>query len=111
MSTTENTTVNLQKLNMTELCSLFGEVEREIARRKGNEREVISLSYNQYKGSGKCWIARVDNETRKIIDFLQCESVQRRDNYSGKKTFSVPLIEGMCYLFCENCTKTVNRVI
>lgn len=105
---TKNTiaTVDLKSLSTPELCALFGEVEQEIARRRENKREVVSLSYNHYKGSGKCWIARVDSATKKIIDFLQSESVQRRDNYSGQKTFSVPITEGTCYLFCESGSKS-----
>jgi len=68
--------------------------------------EIIKLSYNRYKGSGKCWIAQVDERTKKIQGFINAESVQKRDSYSGQKTFEVPLTEGACYLFCESGTKS-----
>ena len=67
---------------------------------------VRELRYNRYKGSGKAWIAKVDPETKKILEFLGTEARVPRDGYSGYKVFKVPLTEGMKYLFCESGTKT-----
>ncbi len=69
---------------------------------------VEELVYNAYKGSGKCWIARVDPETLKIQDFLMAESIQRRDGYSGTKIFKVPLVENTVYKYVESGSKTVD---
>jgi hypothetical protein len=68
--------------------------------------QIIELSYNSCKGTGKCWIAKVDPETKKILNFIDAESRQPRDGFSGQKTFSLPLIEGNCYLTCESGSKS-----
>lgn len=71
-----------------------------------SKKEVVELYYNNYKGTGKCWVAIVDPETKKIQSFLETESKQPRDNYSGVKTFSVPLVEGQVYLFNDTGSKS-----
>lgn len=71
-----------------------------------SKKEVKELHYNNYKGTGKCWIAIVDPETKKIQSFLDTESKQPRNSYSGYKTFSVPLVEGTVYLFNESGSKS-----
>lgn len=98
--------MDIKTLSIEELKSLFKEIQNELESRQEKKSKIIELSYNQYKGSGKCWIARVDSETKKIIKFLDAESKQPRDNYSGIKTFSVPLIEGVVYLFNESGSKS-----
>lgn len=75
---------------------------------KEKEYTIWEMAYNQYKGSGKCWVARVDPETKKVIEFLESESKQPRDNYSGKKLFKIPLVEGYMYLGCESGSKSTD---
>lgn len=99
---------NLKEMTNEELKSLLSEIQAELANRTANNSKIVELSYNKYKGTGKCWIASIVKETKKIVSFLEAESVQPRDNYSGKKTFSVPLIEGKSYLFCESGSKSTD---
>jgi len=78
----------------------------EIFNRKMHE--VVTLSWDKFKGSGKCWVARIDPETKKIQGFLNAESVEA-SNYKGEKTFSVPLEEGSAYHFREAGSKSCDR--
>ena len=97
--------MNLQEQTTEQLREFLAQVQAELANRNGKKAEIVELSYNQYKGSGKCWIARIDSATKKILSFLDADSKQPRDNYSGTKTFSVPLVEGQCYLLCDSGSK------
>lgn len=66
----------------------------------------MELAYNAYKGTGKCWIAKVDPITKEKLGFLEATARDPRDKYSGTKTFSVPLEDGAMYLFCETGSKS-----
>lgn len=100
--------LNLKEMSKEELQELLGAIQEELTARNKKESEVVELFYNRYKGSGKCWIATVDPETKKITGFLDAESVQKRDNYSGSKIFRVPLTEGQTYLFCQSGSKSTD---
>ena len=96
---------NLKDLSVSELESLKNQIEIEIAQRSGN-KHLLHLSYNQYKGSGKCWVARINPETKKILGFVDAESVQKDGNYKGEKTYE--LIDGN-YLSCESGSKSTDN--
>ena len=63
----------------------------------------VELEYNLYKGTGKCWAARVDPTTKKILGFVDAESVVKTDRNKGYKVF---LLADGYYLTCEAGTKT-----
>jgi hypothetical protein len=71
---------------------------------KEPEFEKIWLSYSQYKGSGKAWIANV-NEDGKVLSFLDADVVEK-DGYRGRKLFKVPLVEGNRYKLNESGSKS-----
>ena len=75
-----------------------------------NKDELFTLGYNNYKGSGKCWIAIVDERTRKIETFLVAESTEKDGTYKGIKRFLVPLIENTVYKFCESGSKSSDSI-
>ena len=69
---------------------------------------LLTLYYNLYKGSGKCWVANVDKDTKKILGFINTESYVKIDTYKGKKNF---LLKDGYYLACDEGTKSRdNRV-
>lgn len=96
----------LKELTIEELRELAAQVQDEIARKAEKQFAVVELAYNAYKGSGKCWVAKVDPQTKAKLGFLDATARDPRDGYSGTKTFSVPLIEGEMYLFCETGSKS-----
>ncbi len=80
---------------------------KEMDNKMKEQKEIIvDLEYNQFKGSGKCWIAMVDSNTKKILSFVNAESVQKNGNTKGFKTFKV--CDGY-YLSCETGTKSYDR--
>lgn len=101
--------MNINNMNLEELLELKQQIE-VLMKEKQNTVEplIIELYFNRYKGSGKCWIANVDPKTKKILNFVDAESVQKRDSYSGKKTFAVT--DGY-YLFCESGSKSTDSRI
>lgn len=96
----------LKELTVDELHELAAQVADEIDRKAEKQFAVVELSYNAYKGSGKCWVAKVDPQTKAKLGFLDSTARDPRDGYSGTKTFSVPLVEGEMYLFCESGSKS-----
>ena len=62
----------------------------------------IELMYDKFKGSGKCFVAKVDSETKKILDHINEERTVTMSKYKGKKCFI--LVDGY-YLTCETGTK------
>ena len=48
---------------------------------------IIKLEGNAYKGTGKVWIARI-NELKKIIDFVKVE-VYEKNHYKITKTYKL----------------------
>ena len=83
-----------------ELQSELLSIRVEISRRAEIYFKV-ELKYNYYKGTGKCWIARV-NENKKILSFVTFEAKISRDNYSGSKVF---LLGDGDYQSCESGSK------
>lgn len=100
---------NFSNLSLEELIAAKKEIEELIAQKNEKKHEIWELDYNKYKGSGKCWIAVIDPETRRIDSFLDAESVEKRNNYSGQKTFKIPLVEGRAYQFRESGSKSNDR--
>ena len=109
--------LELKKLSIEELNTLLKSVEAELESRTPAEGEVVTLEYNQYKGTGKCWIAIVDEKTLEKRGWVDAKSVQK-NGYKGTKIFMVPLKEGTCYQFneagsksqdCRYFRKVVNR--
>lgn len=93
----------LKGLSVEELYEVKDEVYYLIALKSSNQGYKIELSYDAYKGSGKCWIAKVDRNTKKILGFVDAESNVKTSNYKGYKTF---MLKDGCYLSCESCTKS-----
>ncbi|MBT9165227.1 MAG: hypothetical protein DDT22_00913 [candidate division WS2 bacterium] len=93
--------MELKNLTTEELQKLLAAIQEEIASRNG-KRTKIHLAYHNYKGSGKCWVARVD-EDKKILSFVDAHAVVRNGNHKGEKVFY--LADGL-YLTCEVGSKT-----
>lgn len=101
--------MDFSNYSVEELKEFKTQIETLILEKKEKKAEkdvTVWLNYNKYKGTGKCWIAEIDPRTKKIESFLDAESVEKRDNYSGDKCFLVPLIEGKCYQFRESGSKS-----
>lgn len=96
----------LKELTIEELRELAAQVQDEIARKAEKQFAVVELAYNAYKGSGKCWVAKVDPQTKAKLGFLDATARDPRDSYSETKTFSIPLEEGAMYLICETGSKS-----
>lgn len=64
---------------------------------------LLTLYYNLYKGSGKCWVANVDKDTKKILGFVDLESHIKIDTYKGEKNY---LLKDGYYLACDEGTKS-----
>ena len=92
---------NLQDWDIGALYELSARID-ELIREKSTD-VIVELRYNQYYGSGKCWVAEVDKKTKKILNFIDAESVEKRDWYSGKKIFK--LKDGY-YLFNQEGSKS-----
>ena len=98
--------MDLKIMGIDELRNLIASATAEIESRETVSNEMFELDYNSYKGSGKCWVANIDPKTKKILSFIDCESVKKEGSYKGTKTFLVPIIEGHAYQFRESGTKT-----
>lgn len=96
----------LKDLSVEELRELAAQVKDELDRKVGQQFAIWELAFDARKGSGKCWIARVDPQTKAKLGFLDATELKSRGKYSGTKTFSVPLEEGEIYLFCETGSKS-----
>ena len=92
---------NLQDLDVEALHEISARISELI--REKSAYVIVKLRYNRYYGSGKCWVAEVDKETKKILNFVNAESVEKRDWYSGKKIFK--LKDGF-YLFNQEGSKS-----
>jgi len=101
----EQLKTEIEKLNKKNLEELKNFIN-ELLIKTNNDYVLIELEYNQFKGSGKSWIAVCDPETRKIEYFLDVESFIKKDKYKGTKVFKVPLIEGNLYLFNSTGSKS-----
>lgn len=92
---------NLDNYKNEELVSLQDKISDILKDR--NDDVIITLSYNSYKGTGKCWVAVVDKDTKKILNFVENEG-HIKNGYKGGKTFK--LREGEYYLLCEEGSKS-----
>ncbi|MBT9170549.1 MAG: hypothetical protein DDT18_00892 [Actinobacteria bacterium] len=95
--------MELKNLTTEELQKLLAAIQEELANRNGKKYEV-RLTCHQYKGTGKCWVARVD-ETKKILDFVDAHTVIP-DGYKKEKVF---LLSDGLYLLNEVGTKSHDR--
>jgi hypothetical protein len=98
----EMSMLDLKELSREELIALKEQIEALLAQTQENKLQV-ELEYNRYKGTGKCWAARVDPDTRKILGFVDAESVVATDRNKGYKVFLLP--DGH-YLLCETGSKS-----
>lgn len=69
----------LKELTVDELRELAAQVADEITRKAEKQFAVVELSYNAYKGSGKCWVAKVDPQTKAKLGFLDSTARDPRD--------------------------------
>lgn len=97
--------MNLKSMTTEELRQLIQDAQTELSFR--SVKVILELEYNRYKGSGKCWVAIVDPDTKKRLGFVNDESTNRRDNYSGKKIFC--LTEGPMYEICTSGSKSTDN--
>ncbi len=70
------------------------------------EAAVVELNYNEWVGSGRCYIAEINPETKRIISLLNCESRRPRNSHSGTKIYHLPLINEATYFICESGDKS-----
>lgn len=89
-------------LKTEELIAMKTAIEEELKKRNG--KAIIKLKYNQYKGSGKCWVAVIDPVTKEKLGFVNATSINKTSNYSGEKIFE--LEEGNTYMTNEAGTKS-----
>jgi len=92
------------EMTTEELENLKEDIRKEISSRNeeknGSRRIELHLRSNAYKGSGKCWIAKVD-EYKKILGFIEPHTVIP-DDYKKEKIF---FLEDGSYLSCEAGSK------
>ena len=93
--------MNFEDMSLEDLIKLKEKIETLISQ-KQEKKVVITLSYNHYKGSGKCWVAKIEPNTKKILNFVNAVGVDKRDNYRGTKNFE--LSDGY-YLRCQEGSK------
>lgn len=102
----ENIINELKTLDLKQLLELEAEIKKEIEIKRTGKKYQLELNYNRYKGSGKCWVAEVDLDTKKILGFIDSESNIKHDNYKGYKVF---LLKDGNYLSCETGTKSCDN--
>jgi hypothetical protein len=86
-----------------ELLQLQREISEELSLRSGTIK--IMLSQNPYKGTGKCWVAEID-ENGKTLNFLTPVGRQK-DGYKATKIFE--LQEGKRYRINDMGSKTYDE--
>lgn len=96
----------IKQFELDELVEIKELVDSIIDSINEQKEIVVELEYNQFKGSGKCWIARVDSKTKKILSFVDVESNQKDGNTKGFKTF---ILKDGHYLSCETGTKSYDN--
>lgn len=94
--------MELKEMTREELVTLRAQIDDLLADMQENKL-LVELAYHGYKGTGKCWAAKVDPQTKKILGFVDAESVVKDGKYTGYKTFY--LADGH-YLLCETGTKS-----
>lgn len=90
------------KLSTEELLQMQKDIENELRVRSG--KVLVTLSYNTYKGSGKCWVAEINPTTKEKLGFLKPISSESTSNYSGTRTYE--LHEGKTYYMRQMGTKS-----
>lgn len=97
---------DLKELEIDDLFKVKDELIKVINSKRTSSKYKLELAYNQYRGSGKCWVANVDTDTKKILNFINCESNVKEEQYKGYKVF---LLEDGYYLSCETGTKSNDK--
>lgn len=92
----------LNTLTHEEKLNLKLALDEQLLAESNTGRLILELEYNRYKGTGKCWVAIVDETTKKIVDFLKPAS-HNKDGYKGTKVFEV---EDGYYLVCQAGSKS-----
>lgn len=90
----------MEKLNNEELNKIIILAQEIIGSRNGKKLEV-HLHSNKYKGSGKCWVAKVD-EFKKIVGFVDPHTTIP-NGYQKEKIYF--LSDGK-YLLCQTGSKS-----
>ena len=90
----------IKKWDKNSLMELADEINLLI--RDAGDNVEIDLDYDQFKGSGKCFVAKVDKNTKKMLKDIKEESIVSTSKYRGRKHFILP--DGY-YLTCETGTK------
>lgn len=96
----------IKQLSLEELIVIKEIVDSLVDSLIEHKAIVIELEFNQFKGSGKCWVAKVDAKTKKVLSFIDAESNQRIGNTKGYKTF---VLKDGRYLSCETGTKSYDK--
>ncbi len=96
--------MNLENLTLEELVELKSKIDDEIARR--DTKVTVTITANPFKGSGKAWIAEIDPNTKKKIQFLNPVHVEK-DGYVLHKTYE--LLPGKYYEINEKLSRSYDR--
>lgn len=97
----------ISEWDIEKLIELQENLEKIIASKSTNNNPYeLCLGYNQSKGSGKCWVANVNKGTKKILSFVEAESVVKEDTYKGYKVY---LLKDGHYLSCEEGTRSSDK--
>lgn len=95
---------NLNEMTIEELNNLKNLLDAEIRSRNGVKEKVkIELAFHRFKGSGKCWVAVID-EFGKKLSFVNAHSTNYIDKNRGTKVFFVE--EGMRIETCQTGSRS-----
>jgi len=95
----------IKNLDINELEKLNKYIQDLMIEKSKNNKVSLTLEFNRFKGSGKCWIAICDPKTKKIENFIEPENTII-DGYKGIKIYNLPLVDGVCYLTCQTGSKS-----
>lgn len=98
--TKHDITEGIKKWDKNSLMELADDIYLLI--RDASNTVEVDLEYDQFKGSGKCFVANVDRHTKKILKHIKEESSVSTSKYRGRRYFI--LVDGF-YLTCETGTK------
>ena len=99
----ENTKMNAEATEVTETTEA---IEATEATKTTMTARYLELEANYYKGSGKCWCAKVDPKTKKILEFLTPENVEKKEGFNYKLTKTFKIFEDGCYKARTENTKS-----
>lgn len=94
----------LENLSNEELEKVIDKIN-ELREKRNGIVANYTLYYNQYKGSGKCWIAVVDKNSKKVLSFAEPENTIK-DGYKGTKEFK---LKSGYYLICQEGSKSYDK--